>query len=295
MAVEKDDGDQAVMDDVFSSGRDRGADSAAPESEAKAEAPPPAPKEEPKAADAEPKGDDSQKQYRDPETGRFVPLTELKSEREKRQEAQRLREEAQREAAYWRGQAEAASRNYGGQQQQPRQQQQQQITPEQLEELRWSDPQRYDAIMLHRAEQIAEAKAEQIYTRRIVDRSKHRAERTHGAEKVREALQAVASVNPALCDKWVTESDDPFEDLMNWHAKTYPAIKDPAAYEAEIEARVLARLKGTQPAGQQPAAQRFPGTLADATGSGPQGAMAQSDESMMGEIFGSGRRSARRR
>ena len=105
MAVEEKDGDSAVLDDVFASGRDRGADSAAPEPEAPAAeaAPPEAPKE-PEQAKPDAKAEDSSKQYRDPETGRFVPLTELRSEREKRQEAQKLREEAERAAMYYRGQ-----------------------------------------------------------------------------------------------------------------------------------------------------------------------------------------------
>ena len=91
--------DDTLLNDVFSSGRERGADTAAPaEPDAKAAEPTAEPQSKeaaepeakPEATDAEPKG------YRDPSTGRFVPLKELTSEREKRQSAEKARDEEAR-------------------------------------------------------------------------------------------------------------------------------------------------------------------------------------------------------
>ena len=100
--------DDAVLDDVFSSSRDRGADLAAPKAEPDvlaqdplAEKPADQTSEE-QTTEAKPVG------YRDPDTGRFVPLKELTSEREKRQEAQKAREEEAR----LRQQAEDNARRY---------------------------------------------------------------------------------------------------------------------------------------------------------------------------------------
>ena len=91
--------DDTLLNDVFSSSRDRGADPAAPaepEAEAKEPTAEPQSKEavepesKPEATDPDAKG------YRDPSTGRFVPLKELTTEREKRQAAEKSREEEAR-------------------------------------------------------------------------------------------------------------------------------------------------------------------------------------------------------
>lgn len=284
MAVEKDDGDAAVMDGVFSSDRDRGADFAAPEPETKAEAPPPpeAPPEPKAEAEDEAKRSDPFTKYRDSETGRLVPLNELKSEREKRQEAQRMRDEAAREAAYWRGQAEAVQRA----QQQPRQEQPQQRAPDPF-----TEPEAYQEYVVQQAQLIAQS--ERLNTSQML------AEEKYGEQKVADASELARRAGLFGPNSPFLKQRNPYGALMQWFDRqvALQEIGNPSEYKEKLKAsmreEILAELKGTKPAA--PAAQqRFPGTLADATGSGPPGPMAQSDESMMGEIFGTSRRSARR-
>ena len=284
MAVEENDGDSAFLDDVFATGRDRGADSAAPEPEPlRADEPASEAPKEPDVAKPDAKGEDPSKQFRDPETGRFVPLTELKSEREKRQEAQRLREEAERTAAYYRGQLEAYQRNLASQQQ-----------PQQQQEFQPPDP--FDDPNAYRQYVVGEAQRAALNER--LNASQMMAEDRYGADAVNAALQAAQAAGVA---RQFIGTAHPYREMVEWHkrATAIQKIGDPEQYEKSLREKMreelLAELKGTKPASNGAAAQqqRFPGTLADATGSGPQGAMAQTDEGMMGEIFGHGRRSRR--
>lgn len=287
--------DEAVLESVFSSSRDRSAEPAAPveTQEAKAEPPsqPDTPKGEPEkvATEAEVKA----KGYRDPENGRFVPLGELQSEREKRQEAQksrdeeaRLRQEAEVNARVYKAQIEELQRRSQAPQQ-PQRQMPQRPNPQE-------DPFgaiQYDMAMLQHARQ-------QDQLTRIMERandSEGRAREKFGDKPVDEALQAAIA---AGINQQFLQTQNPYGELMKWHRREQTLARvgtDPDAYEKSIEERVrtkvLEELKAgkTSVTGQQAQPQTFPGSLVDATASGAQGAQSISDEALLGGIFASNR------
>lgn len=271
-----DDEGQSALDDAFASSRDRGADDAAPAPEA---IPPPKPEPEAKDAskpDAEAKGDDGeQKQYRDPETGRFVPLTELKTERQKRQEETRLRTEAEQRAIAAEARAEEARRyaeNLYRQQNQQHQPQQQQVDP-------WADPEGY--------RQTIEQQARNAALNERLNISQMMAEEKHGAEVVQKALNEAARRGVA---QHFLETRNPYAELVTWYQRveSLQKIGDPQSFEQRVREeerkKVLAELKAG-PAQQQ----KFPGTLADAPAAGAQGSML-SDQAMLDQAFASDRR-----
>ena len=268
------DQDDDVLGDVFSSDRDRGADTAAPVADPKADVPK---DENPQAADD---GEDKSKQYRDPENGRFVPLTELKSEREKRQEAQRLREESDRRAMEYERRALDAERRALAVQQQYAQPQQQQFAP-QVPDV-FTDPDGF--------REYVEGNARMAAVNERLNMSQMMAEQVHGEKLVAEALEAAtkAGVNQQFISQ-----RHPYEALVKWYKKQSAMAEvgdDLGAYEKRIREKVLAELKAGN--GGQPQ-QRFPGTLADATASGGQGAIL-TDEAMMADVFATDRRSRKR-
>lgn len=279
--------DEAVLDDVFSSSRDRGADPAASvETIEKVETPtepePPKTGESDKAkADA---GDDGSKPkgYRDPETGRFVPLEALKSERELRQEAQkardeeaRLRKDAEDNVRETRARiAELERRFQAAQNPQPQQ-------------VRAPDPNEDPVGYLHHNQRLL---AHQQLTNHL-NNSENLARQQFGDPLVDEALQAAikAGVNESFLN-----ARHPYAECIKWFKRQQTLARvgdDPDAYEKSIEARVraavLEELKSgtTTVTGQAAAPQKFPGSLVDATASGAQGAQPISDEALLGGIF----------
>lgn len=273
------DDESAVLDDVFASNRDRGADSAAPEPEVKAET-------EPQKADkadaeqvAEAETKDPFKQYRDPESGRLVPLHELKSERTKRQEEARLREEAERRAQQYERDLQEL-RSQFAQMRQP--QQPQQPPPDWMVE-----PDRAAAMLQHQVQQQI------LETKVFLSQETMRALKPD-YDQAEEAFAKAAHQNPALAQQ-MFRSPNPAKFAYE-QGKRIMAMQrigdDPDAYEKRIREetrkQVLEELK--KPPAQP---QRFPGTLADGTASGSQGAIL-TDEAVMADVFGSNRRSRMR-
>jgi len=283
MAVDTEGGD--ALDDVFSSSRDRGADSAAPEPEAAPKAPPPEAKaDEPQgklADDSSPKGN------RDPETGRFVPLTELKSERSKRQEEARLRTESEQRAI--RAEAELeAYRRLLDQQKAPQQQQQQPEVQEPdplLNPKEWADHVRAQI----RAEMMATDYRNRVASSEAMARSKYQ-----DFDKMSEIFVAAAQQYPHLRQQ-VLNAPMPAEFAYQTAKRLVFEHKmggDPDAYEKRIREEERNKVTQELKAGP-PQQQRFPGTLADAPAAGGQG-QNLSDSAMLGDIFSSNRRSRAR-
>jgi hypothetical protein len=282
-----------ALDDVFASGRDRGADSAASEPEvlkdtAKAEAPP---IDDKAKAELPPDAEEgSSKQYRDPETGRFVPLTELKSERAKRQEFEKRATEAEQRALRAEAQAEEARRFWQSQQQQQIQQPQQQQPPKQLPDP-WTDPEGYTKAMLQEVEQKF---ARQEFQNRVAMSERFMRSQHPDFDQVVEVFGKAAQSNRYLLDQ-MTQHAMPAEYAYQMGKRLLLADRignDPDSYEKRIREeerqKTIAELKAG-PAQTQ----RFPGTLADAPASGSQGKML-TDEAMLGDVFSSDRRVKRR-
>ncbi|CCB64469.1 hypothetical protein [Hyphomicrobium sp. MC1] len=279
--------DDAVLTDVFSSGRDRGgndAPPAAPEATAQSET-----VAEPaeQASDAEPKG------YRDPSTGRFVPLKELTTEREKRQAAEkareeeaRLRKESDERIAQMERRFQEIERNQRQAQNPPQ--------PQQPPPDPFVDP--AGALAFERQN------FQQALLNQRLNFSEMMARNKFGDQAVDQALQAAQQAG-VINEQWVARSRDFYGDLMNWKKRQDVLSRvgeDPEAYEKSIEERVRAKVleelktgnRSVMP-GQAPAAQpqpQFPGSLADATASGPSAGHPQNDEALMGTVFGSGRK-----
>ena len=278
-------GEDTVLDDVFASDRDRGADLAAPEPQAvlpPAEAPAP----EAQATETAPK-EGSPPQGRDPETGRFVPLSELKSERTKRQDEARLRTEAESRAARAEAALEEARRIWTQQQQayQP-QAQKQQPQPEAPDP--YVDPEGY---WRHREHQLTARFEQQQFQTRLATSEAIMKQAAPDYDQVMQLFVSAAQNNPALAEA-VRHAPMPAQYAYET-GKRMMALQtigsDPKAYEERIRKeereRTIAELNkgGSRP---QPS---FPGTLADAPASGAQGQV-MTDEAMMASIFDSNRK-----
>lgn len=209
----------------------------------------------------------------DPNANRHVPLSELLSERKQRQEKERLYVEAEARAKAF----EQMLQQQAQQRFQPPPQAQQVEVPDP-----YTDPQGW-----------AQHLQNQVQHQMLVNRaavSRRMADRQFGAEAVQQALQ---SAPVALCNQLFENSPDPFGDLMDWHKEQQvrkevgtdlEAFKKRIAEETRLQ--VLAELKAGGANGQpQP---KFPGSLANATATGEQGAML-TEEAAMGSIFASGR------
>ena len=281
--------------DVFerdsSSDRDRGADTAVPVSDgqirddrgrfAAREPEQPTPEAQPGQQPAsptpqQPSGGDQPKQPR------HVPLPELLSEREKRQQEARLREEAERRAAALEqrvAQFEAAAR----------QQQQRQQAPDP-----WSDPQGALDWQQQQVQAQLQSQQAQFQQQLLLERSnasEARAREKHGDEAVAAAEQA------AIAAGYVghfLQQRDPYAALMQWHRQASYVQKvgpDPDAYEKSIHQRAYEQALADLRSGKVPAAaapQRFPGSLAGATPAGAQGAVLTS-EAIADELFDTNR------
>lgn len=219
-----------------------------------------------------------QDQQTDQNASRHVPLSELLSERKKRQEIERLQAEAEARARVYEQQLQQLM-----QQRQPPPQPQQQIEPPDP----LTDP---DGYLRHVQQQF-----EQRLLNQKLDTSELLARRHYGAQAVDEAFQAAQQAG--LIGHFIREAD-PYGALVEWHRKQKVLAEvgdDPDAYrrrlEEEIKAKVLADLKAGGASGL-PQQQRFPGTLANATATGPQGAVLD-EATMMKDVFGSERRNRR--
>lgn len=278
--------DDAVLDDVFSSSRDRGADLAAPKAEPDVLAPDPLDEKpadqtsEEQTTDAKPVG------YRDPDTGRFVPLKELTSEREKRQEAQKAREEearlrqlAEERARQYEVRAQDLERRFQAAQNPPP------APPDPL-----MDP---EGALSH----LQMTFQQQLHNQNL-NFSEVRARDKFGDEAVDKAVKAAVEAGVA---QHFARSPNAYQDILKWHTRQTNLARvgdDVDAYEKRIreeerqktiedlKAGRVSVMPGQTP--QQP--QRFPGSLIDATASGPQGAQPVSDEAMMASVFSSDRK-----
>ena len=276
MTLEKSD-EQSVLDDVFKSGRDRGADNAAPKDDAPLLEQPDAAKvpDGQDGAEAKPKG------FRDPDTGRFVPLEELKSEREKRQEAQRSRDDEVRLRVI----AEENSRRYQAQIDDMQRKFQAVQNPPQPPPDVFLDP---EGAFSH-----LERKFNHQLEQQRLNFSEGRARDKHGDELVTAATQAAQQMGVA---QHFSKAADPYAALIQWHKSQQSLAEigpDPEAYKKSLRekmrAEVLEELRTGKVAGSTP--QRFPGSRVDATASGgAQGAQPISDEAMLGSIFASNRK-----
>lgn len=280
--------DADAFKDIFKPDSDIGADTAAPEAgqprddhgrfapkssdpEPKPEAPPPAP-EAKQPASPEPKDD--------PASNRMVPLSELLAEREKRKSEARLREEAAARVSEYE-QRMAAILAEQAQQQQYIQNQQRQLQqePQQIPDP-VTDPQGFFAYQ------------QELIQRQIMNERANFSERLARKEHGDAAVDAALKAAPPSVRQRALNTPDPYGALMQWHKQASFLSEvgpDPSAYrtklETEIRQKVLAELKA---GGQQQQQTRFPGTLADATPTGPQGAHL-TDEAVAKELFSTAR------
>lgn len=280
---------QSALDEAYASGRDRGADSAAPAPEKADPKPPPEPVKAEDVADQSGKGESTQ--YRDPDTGRFVPLTELRTEREKRNEEARLRAEFEQRAAKAEAEREFL-RQLLVQQQQPQTQQRQ---PERQAPDPYADPEGFIAHKLALQEEAFNRRLEtmqQQATRQRLDASEVRVRAMHkDFDAAYAAFDQVAKSNPRFVEAML-EHPEPAQYVYETGKKAlvFRELGDnPESYleriRKEERARVLEELKS---GGAKPQ-QRFPGTLADAPASGSQGAQPLSDQQMLDAAFASDR------
>lgn len=273
MATDKS-ADDAVLDDVFSSERDRGGNSAPPEAKSEPEAGAAAP-----AQQAEPQP--SQETAQDPETGRMVPLSELTGERKK---LKAKIDEAERRAI----EAETRAKIYEQQLQAPRQQpqvpQRQQVPiPDPV-----TDPDSYARFVHQSAHEVA-------FQERL-NASEDRARDKYGDAAVEEAMQAATAKGLIQQGAFIQANPrHPYGALMEWHRREKVLARvgdDPDAYDKQVEERVRAKVLEELKAGKGPGAgaqpQHFPGTLAEATATGQQGGHL-TDEAVMGAVFSSNR------
>jgi hypothetical protein len=289
--------DDGALDSVFATDRDRGGKTAPPE---------PAPKEtvstEPAAEkpaegeEADPKRDPFEK-YRDPESGRLVSeaerkglLNELKSEREKRQEQARLREESDKRSKEYEERIKDYERRLQAAQQPPLQHQQPvQQQPQPKRPDVWTDPE--GALAYDRQQLEAKQKFDIFETR--LEFSEELMSAKPDYEQMKAIFLEAANANPALAQQMVSHRMP--AKFVYEEGKRLAAYKevgtDLEGYRKRIEdeARVkfLEELKTGTTATAQP--QKFPGTLADATASGGQGAHL-TDEAVMGDVFSTNRR-----
>lgn len=211
----------------------------------------------------------------DPRSGHMVPVSELTGTRTKLQgriaELERLHLEA-----------EARAKALEQVAMQSRHQPQPQVQQEVEEPDPYTDPQGWAQ---HQRNQVQE-----MIRQNRAAMSRRFAVAQYGAEAVQAAL---ASVPNHVANGFYANSADPFGDLMEWH-KEQQVRKEVGTdldgfkkrIEDEVRQKVLAELKAGGANGQpQP---RFPGSLANATATGAQGAVL-TDEAMMGDVFSSSR------
>jgi hypothetical protein len=280
-----------ALDDVFASDRDRGGKSAPPE---------PAPKEtvaaEPAAekpaegeAETEPKRDPFQ-QYRDPESGKLVPVSALDSERHKRKEASQKFEEAEKRANEHAERIKDLERRLQAAQQPPLQHQQPvQQQPQPKRPDVWTDP---EGALAYDRQQILATQQQQIFETRLF-LSEEMMSAKPDYQQMKDLFVETARSDPSLAQRLVSHPAP--AKFAYEEGKKIAAMRevgtDLEGFKTRLieEARVkfLEELKTGTTATAQP--QKFPGTLADATASGGQGAHL-TDEAVMSDVFSSNRR-----
>jgi hypothetical protein len=281
--------EQSVMDDVFSKSSDMGADLAAPVASPDILAPEvqalePKPEEIISADKVD--DDEAPLQGRDPKSGRFVPVTELIAERkklkERNDETDRLRIQAEANAKAYKEQVEALQRQVSQPQRQAAPQTQQRIPDP------YTEPEEFFAYQ----QQVIQ----QQLTDQRVNTSHMLANAKYGRDKVEAAVDAARQVG--IAHRFI-EAQEPFEALMSWHrkqARDAEVGEDLEAFKKRVSdeavAKALANLKATgQPQGQAQPPQRFPGTLADQTPTGTQGAFL-SEANAINDVFAKQQRRA---
>lgn len=209
----------------------------------------------------------------DQNANRHVPFPELLSERKQRQEKERLLAES-----------EARNKVYEQQIQQYMQQPRQQPQPQRQEQPpdMYADPEGF--------QQYQQRQFQQQILNATLNLSESSARRHYGAQVVDEAVQAAVRSGVAEQLKF---APDPYAEIVEWHKREKALAKfgtDPDAYEKQLEdklrQKILGELKAGGAAGQPQTT--FPGTLANATATGTQGAHL-SPEAAMGSVFASGR------
>ena len=277
--------EQSIMDSVFSKGSDMGAESAAPGAPLDTPAPEaaaPEPKLEDVITPADvPDEDEAPLQGRDPRTGKFVPVTELVAERKKlkgeRDEQTRLRMEAEANAKAYKEQVESYQRLA---QQQPRQAAPPVAQPQPPDP--YLDPEGHAKYLQDSFEQ--RLIDERVNTSEMLARNKH------GDAIVDQAIDAARQAGIA---HRFQGARDPVGAVVQWHKKAQAQAEvgdDLEAFKKRIAddavAKALAGLKATgTPQGQAQPAQRFPGTLADQTATGAQGAAIPTESEIMDRAF----------
>ncbi len=256
--------EEAALGKIFSSDRDRGSDTAEPAAK---------PTPEAEATSAPPTADEvkAEPTAKDPETGRMVPLSELLGERKRYSSEKKLREEAEARAK--------AMEDVVYRLQQGQTQHQQYPEPDP-----YADPAGALKDVQRRLREEMDA--------RIVSVSMAGAVRSYGREMVDEAI--AEAKRQGVSEQFISRPD-PFEDLIAWHKRQKIIAKigdDPDAYEKnlekQIEARILEKIRRNgSPTSQPPP--RLPGTLVDATASGPQGVAIPTGEQVLGRIFATDR------
>lgn len=295
--------DDSILSQAFT--RDRSADPAADTTPAPAPEQTAEPAAEAATPDTVPPDQSGEVvQGRDPKNGRFVPVGELVSERNKFKERldheARLREEAERRAAQY----EQMVARF----QQPSQAQQQQFQ----QPVQTPPPDFYEnpaGFVEHLQGQFAQQLTAFQQNMQLVQMDQ-RAEisenfnrQRHGDETVDKAialLDAEARRNPQQGKGYYQhflQQRDPFGSLVDWYKKNAALAEfgaDPQSYRDKIKQEVLAELKGGQsptgarPAAAAPAQTRFPTSLADATASGRGQSALVTDEAIMSKAFGRG-------
>lgn len=278
----------SALDDVFASDRDRGGTAAPSEPEAKNTSAVPAEKSTGTETASEEDDKGSSKQYRDPDTGRFVPLHELKSEREKRQEAAKRADEAEKRALDAEERAKAYERKFLAAEQ-PRYQQPQQPQPQRQRPDPWSDP---EGAMAYDRDHILAASHMQVFETRVAVSEELMSSKSDFAQ-MKDIFVEAARQNPMLARQMV-EHPLPAKFAYEQGKKILAQREvgdDLEAYNQRIReaerAKVIAELNAGN-AGNQPP-QKFPGTLADATATGAQGEHI-SREAVMSGVFDTNRR-----
>lgn len=187
-----------------------------------------------------------------PEPARMVPLPELMGERTKRQEAER-------KAAEYAAKVEAYERSL---QFQPRPQAQQPVQQPPAPDP-FADP---EGFANHQAEQ-----QHYRFRNQLADMSEAIARRLEGDEIVEKAQKW--AIEAGIAQHFLMRARDPYGELITAYKKQEAMSRigpDPNAYEERIRKeereKVLAELKAGQP---KPT---FPGSLANATPTGNQGA-----------------------
>lgn len=276
--------DAALLNDVLSSRDSSG--TSAPGEDAKRSEQPRAPdgKFAPKPAEPQAKVAPVEPQAPpetpvDPDSTRQVPLSELKSERTKRQEKERLYLEAEARAKAYKEQLDALIQQ---QRAVPQRQPEPQPVPDPI-----ADP---EGALRHLYETV---RRETLH--RQANLSYRLNLKAYGKEELDKAVQA-APVE--LCNHLFETSADPWGDLMEWWKEQQVRREvgtDLDAFkkriEEEVRQKVLAELKAGG-AGQTQQQQRFPATLAAATNAAGAGAapVAQSDDALLNSVLDANRR-----